>query len=167
MKKFSEIENQYGLTKFLPSKLGDLYIAPHNSERIIVRKFHDPRNIENFMAITLAARKWLTENNFDDVVKVADFIEVGEDYLIRNYYLYNTSLDEILDEERIPLDLIKIQSIVRPVLEEELKSKSVIGEVLNKSLLDASSKTYFDGIGKILFVVEFRIDSYDLIGWRT
>lgn len=167
MKNFSEIERQYSLMKFLPSKLGDLYIAPHNSERIIVRKFHNPQNIENFMAITLAAKKWLTENNFDDIVKVADFIEAGEDYLIRRYYLYNTSLDEVQDEEKIPLSLIKLQSALRSALEGELKSKSVIGEVLNKSLLGASTKTYFDGINNCLFVAEFGIDSNDLIGWRN
>ena len=116
--------------------------------------------------------KWI-----DDKPKVKKYVlmppllEVGKDYFIRRFYVYDITTRDYMDKEdgdyvEPPALFEEMRNVVSQELKEMSGSESIIQRVLRKSLLEPTSKTIFDSRINKFIIVEPKISLTDLNEWK-
>lgn len=176
MRKFTEIQHELGLKKFLASPLGTLYFVPFapGFPRVMVRHFDNELTstlVKPFAELVQASQNWLERRpELARLVKVEQPIEVGHDFIARPYHMYYTSTDAYVDWEdppEPPEELEKMRSALRAEIgQSDDPRDAIIEAVLARSLLKPTGKTYF-GDDDQFIVVEPKVTREDLECWSA
>ena len=177
MRRFSDIEKELGLKKFLYSELGTLFYIPSSpgSSRVMVRFFDaqlKPEFIDSFVELLSACQNWVEEKtDLEKLVRVEQPIEVGLDFISRPHHTYSTSTDSYEDEFE-PVDPPKELSVMRKVIRSYIGNAvndniGIIQRIMGRSLIEPSSKTYFDDDEMRFIVVEPKLKVTDIIDWKN
>ncbi len=176
MRNFEEIEKELGLKKFLSSSLGTLYFVPSSlgSKRVIVRRFDNKlpsRYTQAYVALIKACDDFVKSDlELSKFIQIELPFEEGIDFYARTHHTYTTSTASYVEEHNPPKEPDEIITI-RELLEDALSKyggtnrENIIKHVLERSLLEPSSKTYFNDVGNSLIVVEPKIDLDDVLNW--
>ena len=175
MREFSDINRELGLKKFLTSHFSTLYFVPFSSRapRIMVRHFNieiSPDSVEHVAAMIQASKVWVERHDLlTNLVKIEQPIEVGRDFIARQYHLYSASTDAYVDWEEppeVPEELERMRRGFTALIGKSTDPADVFIETfLAKSLLEPSGKTYFDEIRAQFIVGEPRLTREDIEQW--
>jgi hypothetical protein len=172
-----EVYKALDLEEFLDSAKGTLYCGPSGPRvpEIMVRHFDGYFSadlVQPFVGITEAVREWI--NARPDIAKfviLETLTEVGADFVSRPFHVYQTSLsiyEDRIDRSEVPEEIEQM----REALKRELgKSKDerdkIIEKVLERSLLEPASKTYFNWDLRRFWIVELSLIRDDLQRWAA
>ena len=175
MRNFEKIKSELNLKKFLESDLGTLYFIPYSpgSKRIIVRHFNHDNASKNFAAyleLMKAIKEWLKLfPGIDELVRVEQPLEIGTDFISRPHHTYMTSLisyDTDEDPPDPPEELFKMREAMRNIVGKSKKQKDkIIEDVMIRSILKSTAKTYFNGNEGKFIIVEPKFLPEDLENW--
>jgi hypothetical protein len=180
MREFKDIYRDAGLKKFLESSLGTLYAVPVTREnprprRLMVRHFDSKLPVAlvgTFADLVRATQSWVERHpQLERLVRVLQPIEVGKDFIAREYLVYYTSTSTYVESEdppEPPPELEEMRDIFRGIIGTSADPKDVIIEsVLARSLLEPSAKTVFtEDEGKFL-VIEPKPTREELERWAA
>lgn len=177
MRTFADIRHELGLEKFLASPLGTLYITPDvpGQQDVIVRHFDSelPSALAPAYAeVMRAAQRWVEARpELERQIRVEQPIEVGSDFVARPHHVYVTSTRayaEWEDPPTPPRELATMRATLTAALQEPANERDrIVGEVLARSLLQPTGKTYFhEGEGRFI-VVEPGITRRDVERWAS
>jgi hypothetical protein len=159
MQKFSDMEKKYQLKIYLRSRRGYLYVFRHPSYgKVVIWHFNGELKSTFAQVIAEIVEKvyqWVISHKLvRDYVEVEPLKEVGEDYIILPFHKSYSTLSAIeeWDEELIPDELEIMQNILKNELGNPKNEKErIIEDILIKSLLEPSSKTWFyEGLNKFI-----------------
>ena len=169
MRAFSEIRTELGLKEYLPSPLGTLYFNPTfirtlSAPGILVRHFDSkvaPALTQAYVSFMRALQDWVGERpELAYTIRIEQPIEVGSDFLTRPYHMYYTSTRTYVqsdDPPETPEELEEMRRDLRAAIAEDAANPrdALITRVLTRSLLEPTSKTYFEGPEFIVVEPEF------------
>lgn len=172
MRTFDNISSELGLKKFIFSETGTLYFVPSGvgKPRVMVRHFNGtipPIAIPAYAALIRDIGKWVElRPELARLVRIEQPIEVGQDFIARPHHTYYTSIYSYSrqeDEPEPPDELKEMQAIFRQLIGKSSDpAERIIEEILSRSLLEPTRKTYFsDEEGKFI-VVDPKITREDL-----
>jgi hypothetical protein len=175
MRTFENISKELGLKKFVFSETGTLYFVPagEGTPRVIVRYFNGTipaADVMAFARLILALGKWVElRPELARFVRIEQPIEVGYDFIARPHHTYYNSIYSYSQQEdppEPPEELEEMQAIFRRMIGKTSDpAERIIEEILSRSLLEPTSKTYFsDEEGKFI-VVDPKITREDLERW--
>lgn len=173
MRTFERIRSDEGLAKFLDSANGTLYFVPRapGSRRLIVRHFDGavPADwIPDFVSLLAATRAFIDARpSLAELVHIAPPLEVGTDFVAREHFTYYTSTESYEDDDESiepPDELETMRGLVRQAVEDDA---GAIGEVLRRSLLEPTGKTWFNEAEGRFIVVDPVWDRTTLERWRA
>jgi len=171
--KFSDIEKKYQLRRFLRSSRGYLYIYGSTlKDMMMIRHFNGelkPKYTQVFAEIVEMINQWVTSHKLlHEYVEVELVREVGEDFIILPFRKNYSSLGAIeqWDDDLIPEEL----EIMRNILRSEIgnpgnEKEKIIEEILVRSLLEPSGKTYHNDLINKFVIIEPRITQEHLEKW--
>jgi len=175
MQKFSDIEKKYQLRIFSRSNRGYIYvIKPDLQDYMVIRHFNGelkPNFTQVFAEIVERINQWVMSHKLvREYVEVELVREVGEDFIILPYHKSYSTLSAIeqWDEDLIPEEL----EIMRKALRSEIgnpenEKEKILEEILVRSLLEPSGKTWFyEKINKFI-ISEPRITQEHLEKWSN
>ncbi len=119
------------------------------------------------MELTKEVGKWF-KKYFGDQMQVIQFIEYGDDYTIRKYFLYQTSLAYIANfhnKMKTPESLKNIRNRIQELLKVE-KTQEVVKNIITKSFLKPATKSIYDMETDTYRIVEISVNENDLKEWR-
>jgi len=169
---FNTLKELTELDLILPSTRGSLYVNNGSIPKIIVRHFDGEipsKLINTFVILINKTREWIKQHtNINTLVTVEQVLEVGADFLILPFHIYYTSLSDFEDQEfhsKIPEEYSFLQKELKLVLGKSDKLQDlIIEDIIIRSLIEPSAKTYFDGDRFI--IVEPRITLDHLNNWK-
>jgi len=179
MKTFDDLRASRSLERFLGGPMGTLYFDPTStwSDRVLVRHFDStylPEDVAAYADLIKAVKDWVRGHfEVNTWVHLHEPIEVGADYLVRPYpmYQYSTdSYDGAAGSPPAPDELAQMQQAVRAALSQDQNpsgSAEVIARVVARSLLEPTGRTFFDENNRRFIVVEPKIDRVDVDEWVT
>jgi len=177
MKSFKEIGQERALVRYIGSEFGTMYFEPKlpREEKRITRYLDGKLNTELlpiyeefYNTIIL----WIDNNpNVSEYVFLPPLIEVGKDYFIRRFYVYDIAIRDYFDKEDEdyvePPELFNsMLTVVSKELKETSGKEGVIQRVLKRSLLEPSGKTIFGYRVNKFIIVEPKISLQDLQDWK-
>ena len=178
MRNFNEIQKELELKKFLDSPLGTLYFVPYalGKPRIIVRYFDGelpPYMTGTFASLTKATQEWLDEHTYvGRFVRIAQPIEIGADFIAREHFTYYTSTESYVDygdelPAESPVELMEMRDVFRNEYKRDSDEKeSIVKDVLARSLLEPTGKTYFREDERRFIIVELKPTKFELERWQ-
>lgn len=173
MQKFSDVKKKYQLKIFLRSRRGYMYVfKPASQDKMVIRHFNGelkPKYTQVFAEIVDRLNQWVTSHNMlTEYVEVEPVREVGEDFIILPFRKNYSSLGAIdqWDDDLIPEEL----EIMRNILRSEIgnpgnEKEKIIEEILVRSLLEPSGKTYHNDLINKFVIIEPRITQEHLEKW--
>jgi hypothetical protein len=177
MREFVDLNRESELKKFLDSQLGTLYIIRDASgvPRLMVRHFDRgllPTLVKPFAELIEAVYMWIEAYpELARLIRVERPVEVGFDFIARPFHIYYGSLRAYTDWEdppEPPEELELMRNAFRAAIGKSTEGRdAVIEAVLARSLLEPTSKTYFDESKRQFFVVEPKLTSEDVELWAT
>jgi hypothetical protein len=177
MSEFVEVQRALGLKKFCDSPLGTLYAVPYSPgvPRVMVRRFDRELPVtlvQPFAEFVQAAQRWIDDRPaLVRLVRIEQPVEVGRDFISRNYLLYYTSTDAYVDWEdppEPPEELEQMRSAFREAAGKSADPKDIIIEaVLARSLLEPTGKTVFNEEEGRFIVVEPKMTREDVERWAA
>lgn len=174
MNSFSKLKQNVKIKRYISSDFGTMYFQPGlpRDKKIIIRHFDNKISIELFPVYVDLYNSILNfiNSNLSDIVFMPELLEVGEDYFIRQFYVYHIAIRDYLldkdDEDYIkPPELFHvIQTKISEVLSND--SNQIITSILGRSLLEPTSKTIYDHKTDKLLVVQPKVSLEDLQRWK-
>lgn len=175
MRDFATIQRELNLKQFLESPLGTLYFVPMALEapRLLVRHFDGilpPRLITPFVSLPPAAQQWIERSpDLERLVRIEQPIEVGRDFVAREHHTYGINLSAYTDWEEPPTppaELALMQDAFRSLRGKSTSPKdNILKAVLARSLLEPTSKTYFNEDEGRFVVVELKPTREEVERW--
>ncbi|KKM98079.1 hypothetical protein LCGC14_1161540 [marine sediment metagenome] len=175
MQKFSDIEKKYQLENLFRSRRGYLYIfKPALQDEMVIRHFNGelkPNFTKVFAEVVERINQWVTSHKLlHEYVEVELVREVGEDFIILLFHKSYSTLSAIedWDDYLVPEELEIMQNILRSEIGNPRNDKEkIIEEILVRSLLEPSGKTWFyETINKFI-ITEPRITQEHLEKWSN
>lgn len=172
MLEFKEIKEKYKLQILLDGFKGSLYITkdtPH-SDTLLIRHFDGNISkdlIPEMVEMTKKIGDWF-EKHFKNQIQVAQFMEYGEDYIMRKFFLYQTSLSYVENPRNkmpIPQSLKTIRKKIKEHFQNE-EMAEVVKNVISKSMLQPAKKTVYDKGTDTYKIVELSVNEEDLKDWK-
>lgn len=175
MQKFSDIEKKYQLRRFLRSRRGYMYVfRPALQDEMMIRHFNGelkPNFTQVFAEIIERINQWVTSHKLlHEYVEVELVREVGEDFIILPYHKSYSSLSQIedWDDDLVPEELELMRNILRSEIGNPGNEKEkIIEEILIRSLLEPSGKTWFNETIHKFIISEPRITQRHLEKWSN
>ncbi len=175
MRKFSDIEKKYQLKNLLRSSRGYMYVfKPALKGKMVIRHFNGelkPKFTQVFAEIIERINQWVVSHKLlHEYVEVKLVEEVGEDFIILPFHKYYTSLSAIeeWDEDIIPKELDFMRNLLRSEIgNPENEKEEIIQEILVRSLLESSGKTWFNETNHKFIITEPRITQEHLEKWSS
>lgn len=172
MKDFNKINKENNLQRILNGFKGALYITKDTSHQntLLIRHFDGNISkdfIPEMVELTKEVGKWF-KKYFEDQIQVVQFIEYGDDYTIRKYFLYQTSLAYIANfhnKMKTPKSLKNIRNRIQELLKVE-KTQKVVKNIITKSFLQPATKSVYDMETDAYRIVEISVNENDLKEWR-
>lgn len=184
MKTFEELNKKLKPLEFLPSELGTTYFIPNvpREKKIIIRHLDGeltPELLPVYVQLYEAVLEYIDEHHkIKEHVFMPQLLEIGEDYIIRPFYVYLVPTSRYFDPNE-PLEPLKEYYDMIRALSEEMMSQfseeditdpnkqSIIKRILRKSLIEPRGKTFFEGrYLKKHIIVEPAISIEDLEKWK-
>ncbi|MGG7550903.1 hypothetical protein ACQ7CX_09825 [Chryseobacterium arthrosphaerae] len=184
MKSFEEIKKTEPLTRFLGSKSGTMYFNDNvsNGNDIIIRHLDGeltPELLPVYVQLYEAVLEYIdTHHRIKEHVFIPQLLEVGEDYIIRPFYVYLVPIrkyfspDEPLEPLKEYYEMIRAfsEEMIDQFWEEDItdpNKQSIVKRILRKSLMQPTGKTFFEGrhLNKYI-IVEPAISIEDLEKWK-
>lgn len=173
MRTFKEIEENSQLRRYLRSKRGWLFVQKNSTQDMLIRHFNgelESRFTTTFAEIVEEVSRWVNGyKELERYVQVESVVEIGEDFIILPYHRNYSSLSnmESWDEDDIPEELERMRNILKAGLEKiKGEREEIIKEVLIRSLLESSSKTWYDERIDKFIICEPRIRPEHLERWQ-
>lgn len=177
VRTFEGIRNEYGLRRFLASRLGTLHYVPSapGSARLMVRRFDaelPPRMAAHYADVVRAAAAWVDRHErLRQLVRVEVPVEVGEDFVARPHHTYITSIDayeEWEDPPAAPPELGVMRDAARAAIAGAADERDgIIARVLTRSLLEPTGKTYFNEAEGRFVIVDPKMEPADVQQWAA
>ncbi|MCC6371098.1 MAG: hypothetical protein IT236_08850 [Bacteroidia bacterium] len=176
MKTFEELNKELTLIEYLPSEFGTMYFEPDapRDKETIIRHLDSKLTIELlpvYLNLYDAILQWIDNNaRLKEHVFMPQLIEVGKDYIIRPFYVYLVSTRRYVDDEdpiEPPDQYFDMIIVAEQELPDSPENGDIIENVLRKSLLEPSGKTYFEGDINKVVIVEPKISLEDLHQWKA
>jgi hypothetical protein len=177
MRTFADIQQEPGFKKFLDSPLGTLYMILDDSgvPRIMVRHFDSvlpPSSVQAYADLVAAVRRWVEKHpQLASLVEVQPLIEIGRDFITRSYHIYYGSLNAYVDWEdppEPPVELEQMHNLLRMEMgSAQTTREQIVETVVTQSLLEPTSKTYFDESKKKFIVLEPKVTKADVERWMN
>ena len=178
MKSFEELKKEIPIARFIGSELGTTYIDTNlpRSEMIVIRHLDSKLTIEllsTYEELYNEIIKWIEDNSkIQQYVFMPSLIEIGKDYFIRPFYVYDIAIRDYMDKEDEdyiePPELFKeMQNEVSNELKEESGKEGLIQRILRKSLLEPTGKTIYDHIINKFIIVEPKVSLEDIKEWQN
>ena len=176
MREFSDIEKKYQLRPFLRGRRGYLYVFKSSPSQVwhdmVIRHFNGelkPEFTRDFAEIVEEIHQWVSSKKLlHKYVEVELVREVGEDFIILPYHKTYSSLYvmEEWEDDLIPEELHIMRKIFRSEIGNPGNEKEeIIEEILVRSLLEPSGKTWFNDLISIFIISEPRIKQEHLEKW--
>jgi hypothetical protein len=180
MKSFEEFRKEISLVKSsMGSEFGSKYIdtkLPRN-EMIVVRHLDTKLAIELFPIyeqLYNTITKWVDDRpKVNEYVFIPSLIEVGKDYFIRPFYVYDIAIRDYMDKDdedyvEPPALFEEMRNSISQELNKEVSGRElIIHRILKKSLLEPTGKTIYDSRRMNKFIiVEPKISLDDLNEWK-
>lgn len=180
MKSFEELEQEKTFKRYIGSEFGTMYFEPGlpRENKRITRRLDSKLTIEllpTYEELYNALIKWIEDNpKVKEYVFMPSLLEVGKDYFIRPFYVYDIAIRDYMDKEdedyvEPPALFEEMRNAVYQELNNEASGKEgIIQRVLRKSLLEPTGKTTYDSRRMNKFIiVEPKISLVDLNEWKT
>lgn len=175
MRRFDDISRELGLKRFCDSPSGALHFIPRAPDEAatMVRHFDGalpPSVIPAYAALAAAAQDWLARHpGVGALVRVEQPLEVGEDFVARRHHYYHVSLasyDPSDDEARpVPDELHALRRAFTAARGHGDARDALIEEVLARSLMTWTAKTFFEGAEDRFIIVELAPTAGELARW--
>lgn len=184
MKNFKELNKTEVLDKMLSSEFGTLYShldIQGNIDKVI--RFLDgeltPELLPVYIQLYEAVLEYIdVHHKIKEHVFMPQLLEVGEDYIVRPFYVYLVTTRRYFDPDE-PLEPLKeyyemiralSEEMIDQFSEEDITSpdkQSIIKRILRKSLIEPRGKTFFEGryLNKYI-IVEPAISIEDIEKWK-
>lgn len=174
MRSFADIERDLGLVLFADSALGDLYCVPvaPGAPRIVVRRFN--RELPAALApayaeVLRAAQAWLARDSaLAKLVRVAQPIEVGSDFVVRPHLL-GDSLASFADDEdppESPPELPLMRERFRALASETASQRdALLVKILVRSVLEPTAKTIYSFSEERFIIADLKPSRRELELW--
>ncbi len=175
MKNFELLRNEIKLIDAVENELGMMYqeidVSPKKMR--VVRHFHDQVLVPIYEDLYCGILKWIENSEINDYVFMPNLIEIGQDFIIRHWYVYYVSIYRYFDENdedyvEPPELFYKMKNFMAKEFKEASGSREgVIQNILRKSLLKPTAKTVYDSryMNKFI-IVEPKISLKDLNDWK-
>lgn len=177
MRAFSTVRQELGLRRFLASPLGTLHLVPFKPRgpRVMVRHFDaelPAELVQSYVNLTRAVHQWVAARpELKSLIRIEQPTEVGVDFVARPHHIYHTSIrsyDDWEDAPEQPPELEQMRRALRTAISERRSEKEVIiGQVLARSLLEPTGKTYFHEGEGCFIVVEPKLTRQDVERWAA
>lgn len=179
MRQFDEISQQLGLKRFLDSPSGTLYYIPRpasDDAATMVRRFDGtlpPSSIPAYVDLARAAQAWLDRHPaLAACIRVEQPFEAGADFVARRhhyYYVALSSYDPDDDEAPPPPDeLLALRAAFADARGRSTDARDgLVGDVLSRSILAATGKTFFEGAEHRFVIVELAPTADELARWTA
>ena len=176
MRTFAEIQQAMNLKKWLESPLGTLYLVDDagRPSPVLVRRFDrelPPTAVQAYANLVSELDEWLAARpDLAQLAKVEQPTEVGTDFVARPYHLYFTSTRSYTRSEdplQPPPEFETMQRLLRRDFSRrpmDLK-ESVLRRVLARSLLEPTSKTFYNEPDEQFVVVDPVLTREDVEEW--
>ena len=176
MKSFEELKKKKTLIRYLGSEFGTMYFepdVPRENESII-------RHLDGVLPAELLPKyeqiyKAIVEEvnhhpRIRECVFMPNLIEIGEDYIIRPFYVYDIAICDYLDNDDDHfVEPPELFAIMRNIVSSELNStageRGIIHKILKRSLLEPTGKTIYDFETNKFIIVEPKILLEDIYAW--
>lgn len=175
MRTFNEIAEELGLKKFLASRCGTLHFVPSakGSQRVIVRHFDrdlPASMITSYVELIRRCKLWIEGRpELARLIKIDEPFEVGQDFYARTHHTYYISLSSYTTDEDAPEpppELAEMHLELQNAFSSHPDSKDrIVEQILRRSLLEPSTKTWFAEDIEKFIVVEPRILPEDVWAW--
>jgi hypothetical protein len=178
MRHFEDISSQLGLKRFLDSPSGTLYFVPQVSEDIatMVRRFDGslpPSSIPAYVDLARAAQAWIERDpELAWRIRIEQPIEAGADFVARRHRYYYVSLSsydpEDDDAPAMPDDVPALRASFTAARRHTTDERDrLLEDVLTRSIMTATGKTYFDGAEGRFVIVELAPTADELARWAA
>ena len=169
---FGNLKKSIELELILPSSRGSLYVNKGSNPKIMVRHFDGEipsKLINTFVILVNMTREWISNHSkINKLVYIEEILEVGFDFLMLPFHIYYTSLSAFEDKDfhsEIPKEYSYLKNELKLEFGKSKKSRDlIIEDIVKRSLLEPSAKTFFDG--EKFIVVEPRITLRHLKKWE-
>ena len=184
MKSFEEFKTNVNLVRFIGSNFGTMYFEPNlpNDKDYIIRHL-DAELTEELLPVYVqlynAINQWIESNSrMREYIFMPDLIEVGKDYIVRPFFIYQNDVRNYFDEDE-PVEPPKryfemihafSEEMIRVFVENEGMDPTkitIIKRVLRKSVFGFSGKTIFRYKVNKFLLVEPKISIADLEEWQS
>jgi hypothetical protein len=183
MKSFEEYKKNKNLNLFLDSKFGTMYFEPNlpRESDYIIRHLDAELTEEllpEYVDLYNAIKHWIESNaKIDEYICMSNLIEIGKDYIIRQFNVYQIDVRDYFDEDE-PIEPPKRYfEMIKVFSEEMLKyyvdyeelyatKETIIKRVLRKSIFGMSGKTVFEYKINKFELVEPKISIEDIEEWQ-
>ena len=179
MKSFEKLRKEISIVESsMSSDFGSKYIdtnLPQN-EMIVIRHLDTSLALELFPIyeeLYYAIIEWIDSTpKVKEYVFMPSLVEIGKDYFIRPFYVYDIAIRDYMDKEDEdyiePPELFEeMQNEVSNELKEESGKEGLIQRVLRKSLLEPTGKTIYDQIINKFIIVEPKVSLEDIKEWQN
>jgi hypothetical protein len=175
MREFVDIQQELGFRKFLDSPSGTLYmvLSDRGLPTKMVRHFDRdlaPTLVKPFADLVQALQQWIDRYpELAALVKIEQPIEVGRDFIARPFHIVHAPIDAYEtwdDPPEAPEELDTMRRAFRAIIAQTNQPKdALIAAILSRSLLELTSKTYFNEGTEQFIVIEPKVASEDLQQW--
>lgn len=175
MRDFAEIQRERKLYEFVDVPEGTLYLGKpkHCSPKIVVRRFDGTLPVTRlgaFVEIVRGCQAWIEAHPaLAELVRVEQPTEVGTDFVARPHHVYSTSTSSYVDDEDPPTpppELFSMQKTFRDLRPSvRTPRERLLTDILARSLIEPSGKTFFKSKEDRWLVVEPKIRPDDLEQW--
>jgi hypothetical protein len=177
MRTFDDIRREPGFKRFLGSRHGTLYTIDDATgyPRLMVRHFDrdlPPVLIKPYAELIQAVYQWVEARpELARLLSVERPIEVGVDFIARPFHVYYGSLEaytEWEDPPEPPEELEQMRSAFRAAVGKSTDPRdAIVEEVLSRTLLGLTTKTYFRDNKHRFFMIEPKITREDVERWAA
>jgi hypothetical protein len=179
MKSFEELGREITLVRYIGSEFGTMYFEP----KLPREKKRITRHLDNKLTTELlptyeelynAIIRWIEgKSKVQEYVFMPLLLEVGKDYFIRPFYVYDIAIRDYMDKEdedyvEPPALFEEMRNTISQELNTEVSGRElIIHRILKKSLLEPTGKTIYDSRRMNKFIiVEPKISLDDLNDWK-
>ena len=184
MKTFEAFKSNVNLVLFLESKFGTMYYEPNlpRDKDYMIRHLDSEFKEEllpTYVELYNAVKSWVDSNPImKKYIDIPNIIEVGKDYIIRPFNVYQVDVRDYFDEDE-PIEPPKRYfEMIKEFSEEMLKlyvdyeelcvtKETIIKRVLRKSIFGMSGKTVFENRINKFTLVEPKISIADIEDWQS
>lgn len=162
----------------MDSEFGSKYVDTNfpRNEMIVIRHLNTELAVKLFPIyedLYTSITNWVNDNQkLRNFVSVPNLVEVGKDYFIRPFFVYDVSIRDYMDEKDedyvAPPQLFEdMKNVISQELTKEVGREGIIQLILRKSLLEPTGKTFFSYKINKFIIVEPKILLADLDKWKS